>query len=317
MVESKRLKKLFIPDDEMTNENADELIEMLWHRIEPGIKKLMPKADQIDLFRTKILIKRTLKHIVIKRDSRSLDTADKYLNAGEADYTATKLLFQHKEFALSVYHIQQAIEKAMKAFCLSIGDVTIEELSTTHRTPLPLLKMIEEKPGSEMISILDSLGNQDYRATIKQVKRLVNSDQQRLAKLPLNSSVRALSIEALVRVADAVFTTHPLLEQKENEVKTVFAEYLPEYRESIVGYSLVKSGQAAGQCYIFGVLTFPHESYTRYPGGFLEPQDYTQEIGIVQAIPIIVERIPRILGLVRDVTLICGQQVSQGSANSA
>jgi len=300
----------------MGNENGDQLVESLWNRIEPGIRKLMPKADQIDLFRTKALIKRTLKHIAIQRDSYSLDVADKYLDAGEADYRAATLLFEHKEFALTVYHIQQAIEKAMKSFCLSIGDVSVEELSTTHRTPLPLLKIIEEKPGSEMISVLNSIGNQDYRVTVRQVKRLVNSDQQRLANLPLNSSARALDIETLIRVADAVFTTHPLLEQKENEVKAVFAEYLPEYKESIVAYSSVKSGQAAGQCYILGVLTFPHESYTRYPGGFLEPQDYTEGIGIVQAIPIMIQRIPRTLGLVRDVTLILRKQMSQGSANN-
>jgi hypothetical protein len=300
----------------MGNENGDQLVESLWNRIEPGIRKLMPKADQIDLFRTKALMKRTLKHVAIKRDPYSLEVADKYLDAGEADYRATTLLFERKEFALTVYHIQQAIEKAMKSFCLSIGDVSVEELSTTHRTPLPLLKIIEEKPGSEMISVLNSIGNQDYRVTVRQVKRLVNSDQQRLANLPMNSSARALDIETLIRVADAVFTTHPLLEQKENEVKAVFAEYLPEYKESIVAYSSVKSGQAAGLCYILGVLTFPHESYTRYPGGFLEPQDYTEGIGIVQAIPIMIQRIPRTLGLVRDVTLILRKQMSQGSANN-
>jgi len=300
----------------MGNENGNQLVESLWNRIEPGIRKLMPKADQIDLLRTKALMKHTLKHIAIKRDSYSLDVADKYLDAGEADYGATTLLFERKQFALTVYRIQQAIEKAMKSFCLSIGDVSVEELSTTHRTPLPLLKIIEEKPGSEMISVLNSIGNRDYRVTVRQVKRLVNSDQQRLANLPLNSSAGALDIETLIRVADAVFATHPLLEQKENEVKAVFAEYLPEYRESIVAYSSVKSGQAAGQCYILGVLTFPHESYTRYPGGFLEPRDYTERIGIVQAIPIMIQRIPRTLGLVRDVTLILRKQMSQGSANN-
>lgn len=303
--------------DEMTDENRDALIEELWRRVRPGIKKLMPKANHLDSLQTEVLVKRALKHFAIRRDLRSLDMADKYLDAGEADYRATELLFQHSEFALSVYHIQQAVEKAMKAFCLSIGDITIEELRTTHRTPLPLLKIIEEKPGSEMTSILGSLGNRDYRATIKQVKKLVNSDQQRLANLPVDPSARELSIETLIRVADAVFATHPLLEQKESEVKTVFAEYLPDYRDSIVRYSLVKSGQAAAQCYIFGVLTFPHESYTRYPGGYLEPQDYTQNVGIVQAIPIIIERMPRALNLVRDVTSICREQIPQEDANSA
>lgn len=294
----------------MATTNEDQLIETLWLRVEPGIKKLMPEADQIDWFKTKALVKRALKHVATRRDPLSLDMADKYLAAGEADYRAAKLLFQHKELALSVYHIQQAIEKAMKAFCLSVGDVTIEQLRTTHRTPQPLLKTIEERPGSEMISLLNSLGNRDHKRAITQVKKLVNSDQQQLAKLPMKSSARVHGIEVLIKVADALLTTHPLLEQKEKEVKTIFAEYLPEYKESIVTYSLVKFGQAAGQCYILGVLTFPHESYTRYPGGFLEPQDYTQELGIVQAIPIIMERIPRTLGLVRDVILIYRKQIS-------
>ena len=261
------------------------------------------------MFGIKVLVKRALKHVAIRRDLSSLDTARKYLAAGEADYRVVNLLFQQGELALSVYHIQQAIEKAMKAFCLSVGDVTIGEL-LTHRTPQPLLKIIGERPGSEMISVLNSLGNRDYKTAITQVKKLVNSGQQQLAKLPMKSSARVRGIEVLIKVADALLTTHPLLEQKEKEVKTIFAEYLPEYKESIVTYSLVKFGQAAGQCYILGVLTFPHESYTRYPGGFLEPQDYTQEIGIVQAIPIIMERIPRTLGLVRDAILIYRKQIS-------
>ena len=294
----------------MANENEDKLIETLWRRVEPGIKKLMPGASYNDLLGIEVLIRRALKHVAIKRDPLSLDMADKYLAAGEADYRAADLLLQHGELALSVYHIQQAIEKAMKAFCLSVGDVTIDELRTTHRTPQPLLKIIEKRPGSEMISVLNSLDNRDYKTAITRVKRLVNSDQQQLAKLPMKSSARVCGIEELIKVADAVLKTQPLLEEKENEIKTVFAECLPDYKESIFTYSLVKFGQAALQCYILGVLTFPHESCTRYPGGFLEPQDYTHALGIVQAIPFLIEQVPRTLGLVQDVISICRKQIS-------
>jgi len=294
----------------MANENEDKLIETVWRRVEPGIKKLMPGASYNDLLEIKVLLKRALKHAAIRRDPLSLDMADKYLAAGEADYWAVNLLFKHRELALSVYHIQQAIEKAMKAFYLSVGDVTIEELRKTHRTPQLLLKIIEERHGREMISALNSLGNRDYKAAITQVKKLVNSDQQQLAKLPMKSSARVRGIEELIEVADALITTQPLLEKKENEAKTVFSEYLPEYKESLVTYPLVKIGQAGLQCYILGMLTFPHESYTRYPGGFLEPQDYTQALGIVQAIPIIIERVPRTLSLVRDVISIFRKQIS-------
>lgn len=296
-------------------ENDEQLIESLWCRVEPGIKQLMPKMNQIDLLRMKALVKRVLKSALLRTDSSSLDFADKYLTAGEADSRAASLLFQSGELALSVYHIQQAIEKAMKAFCLSVGDITIDQLRTTHRTPQPLLEVVEQRPGSEMMSLLHFLDNRDYKAAVKRVKKLVNSDQQKLAKLPMKPPAHELSIEVLIEIADALTEVHPVLGQKENEVKAVLVTYLPEYKESIVNYSLMKYGQAAGQCYIFGVLTFPHESYTRYPGGFLEPQDYNQELGIVQAIPSILERTPRTLDLVRDVILILRKQISQASPN--
>ena len=57
----KQLSKSVVPSDHLANESKDELIETLWLRVEPGIKKLMPKATQIDLFRTKVMVKRALK----------------------------------------------------------------------------------------------------------------------------------------------------------------------------------------------------------------------------------------------------------------
>jgi len=261
------------------------------------------------------MIKRVLRAPLKQRESSTLDYADKYLTAGEMDERAARLLFQFGELALSVYHIQQAAEKAMKGFCLSVGDVTIEQLRGTHRTAQPLLKIIEQRPASEMTSILSGTGNKDYRLAIRQVKKLVNSDQQKLSKLPMRSNVREVGIETLVKVADALAANEPVLEQKEDEVKRVLATCLPEYKQSIVTYSLVKYGQAAGQCYIFGTLTFPHENYTRYPGGYLDPQDYTQELGIVQAIPAIIERIPRMLNLVREVISIVRAQASEAKAD--
>ncbi len=75
----------------MANESEDELIETLWLRVEPGIKKLMPKATQIDLFSTKVMVKRALKHVVVRRESSSLDVVDKYIAAGIIPYSRDSL----------------------------------------------------------------------------------------------------------------------------------------------------------------------------------------------------------------------------------
>ena len=34
--------------------------------------------------------------------------------------------------------------------------------------------------------------------------------------------------------------------------------------------------------YVLSVITFPHESFTRYPGPEMSPSDYTKQLGIVK-----------------------------------
>lgn len=284
-----------------------ESIEALWLRVEPGIRKLMPKMSQVDFLRTKALVKRVLAASLKPVDSAALDEAEKYLMAGNLDIPAARILFEAQQFALSVYHIQQAAEKAMKAYCLGIGALTIEQVRRSHRTPLLILSVIDQWPGSEMATIFSGIANKDYKRCAKEAKRFVNSDpagQQRLAKLPLRSDKREFGIEVFLELCDQLMLKNPFLEQKEDEVKRVLLECLPEYTNSIMSYSLIKYGQAAGQCYILGTLTFVHESCTRYPGGYVEPQDYTKQLGIVEAAPELIGKIARAFNLVGDVIAI-------------
>jgi len=48
---------------------------------------------------------------------------------------------------------------------------------------------------------------------------------------------------------------------------------------------MLRTVRITSLCYILGCITFAHESSTRYPGGTLNPRDYTTDLGIVQAIP--------------------------------
>jgi hypothetical protein len=34
--------------------------------------------------------------------------------------------------------------------------------------------------------------------------------------------------------------------------------------------------------YFLSIITYPHESYTRYPDGEIKPEDYNEDLGIVQ-----------------------------------
>lgn len=164
-----------------------------------------------------------------------------------------------------------------------------------------------------MATIFSGIANKDYRRSAKEARKLVNSDlagQQQLAQLPLRSDKRELTIELLLKLCDQLMAINPLLENEE-EVKRVLARCLPEYADSIMTYSLIKYGQAAGRCYILGALTFVHENCTRYPGSYLEPQDYTKQLGIVEAAPELIEKIAGAFGLVSEVTAISRKRAQQ------
>lgn len=295
----------------MTNQ---ESIDELWPRVEPGIRQLVPSMSHVHLLKTKAMINRVLRNSLGSVDVSTLDYAEKYLAAGKLDIAAAEILLTAKQFTLSVYHIQQAAEKAMKAYCLGLGALTDKQVRRSHRTPQLILRTIEKWPGSEMNSIFSSITNRDYRKLSKEAVKLVNSDltgQQQLAKLPLKSDKRELTIELLLRLYDQLLKANSFLDHEEDQVKEVLARCLPEYAGSIMNYSFVKYGQAAGQCYILGALTFLHENYTRYPGGYLEPQDYTEHLGIVEAAPELIQKIAVASNLVAEVITISRKQAQQ------
>jgi len=276
------------------------LVDSLFLRIEPGIKQLIPKATVIDLMKYKSALKQTLVNIVIKPNEFSLAGATEYIEYGYRDFQAAKLLYRNGEVAPSIYHISQAYEKAIKAFCAAVGVTTLEELRI-HCAPRILLQMIKTHLNTEMANILKSLHNKDYRDLLKQANRLVNSEPSKLAKLSMKSTDREVGIEDLICLADNLLAANPQLEETETAAKNVFMYYLPEYSEYIDSFSTIVLGQASGQCYLFGLITYAHENYTRYPNGILAITEYADPLGIVQAAPLLIERIPKTLEIVKQV----------------
>ena len=224
-----------------------------------------------------------------------------YMYAAREDSWSARILYRHGMSALTIYHIQQAAEKATKALCLSIGLTTPELLGKDHRTPRPLLQALGQDLLRGIRRLLGNIEGKDYRKVLKDVNRLVNNEPKVVAKLPFASSGRQIGIDTLLRNFDIFSQKEQVLEGIEHTVVTTLAEHLPEYREMILGYSRVEFGRAAVMCYILGVLTFAHENTTRYPGGHLEPEDYKGDLGIVQAIPDLLKRTPLMIASVQEV----------------
>lgn len=69
---------------------TSEWLDDIWSRVEPCIKQLVPQMTQIDLFRTRALVKRVLSASLKAVDLSNLDYAERYLLAGKLDIKANK-----------------------------------------------------------------------------------------------------------------------------------------------------------------------------------------------------------------------------------
>ncbi|MCH8281462.1 MAG: HEPN domain-containing protein [Chloroflexi bacterium] len=269
-------------------------IEKLLCRIEPCISILLPSQFFPS---NRPLLGLMLKSMIAAASSplrplEFLDLCRRYISAAEIDCKDASILYAGAAHSGAVYHLQQAVEKGMKAFCLALGIATPESLRNTHRTPQPLLQALKAAYLVNFERLFSNVGGKDYRRLIKQVDVVVNSEQKSLARLPFTSTRGELGISRLFATLDNISDGRQRLEDTEVQVKEAVAQCLPEYRDAALSYSTNGIGIVGIQYYILGALTFPHESYTRYPGKVLEPWDYNKELGIVQAVPELLNRVP-------------------------
>jgi hypothetical protein len=194
-----------------------------------------------------------------------------------------------------LYHLQQAAEKGTNAFCLALGITNPHKLKSHHRSPVFLLQALNSAYLLNFERLLSNIGGKNYRRVLKQVNKTINGEPEYLARLPFGSTRGSLGIRALFDTLDNLGAGSSTIEDVERKVKEAVAECLPEFQDIALNYSTEGMGLLGVNCYLLGVLTFPHESYTRYPGGNLEPQDYNNELGIVQAVPQLLNRVPTMI----------------------
>lgn len=240
---TKMVIKQAFPDDKMVANNIDKIIESI-------------KSNKI----------------AWEADEKSKKLGIDFLEEADRDAKSCKVLYSKKIYPHSVYHFQQAVEKAMKGYCLGLGILSIEEVKG-HDTPYVLLKGIFEKTGfKEILQSSDletkSLLDKAWEAKDDQEKRLG------IAKMPYEQIIHELNaigsdkqkIElirgSLIRLAVTL---------KINQ-KTLPLE--------------ITTLAVMGSLYRLGAMSFPHEAFTRYPDDEkMVPRDYVPELGIVKAIP--------------------------------
>ena len=142
----------------MTDPQGD-LFEMVWGRAQPALVPLLPKLTSEQSYLLKATVKRAVERANAPLPQRDFTLVRAYFAAGTSDLTAARVLYAAKEYALTIYHLQQTAEKATKSLCLALGRTNKDMLSSAHRSPQPLLSLLTEDYGRDAMALASSIAD--------------------------------------------------------------------------------------------------------------------------------------------------------------
>lgn len=215
-----------------------------------------------------------LMRVTLAHDEKTGSLGNDFLDEAYRDVQSCKLLYSKKIYPHAVYHLQQAIEKAIKGYVLVEGYYEAGELEKimTHHSPEVLLKAIIERTGIK--DFAEQITDKTLETKISSAKTTIGSEEKRIeiAKTDYNEILRSIS-----QIDEYRKNTELIERAVINGFKNIGISPVPG--------SISKSLLSMVTIMVLAILTFPHESYTRYPDGKMVPKDYRRGLGIVRAVP--------------------------------
>ena len=216
------------------------------------------------------------KNIGWHSDETSKQLGVAFLNETDRDIKSCRVLCSKKIYPHAIYHFQQAVEKAMKAYCLGLGILSIEEIRG-HDTPYVLLKGLFEKTG---MKAMFKGSNSQSKILLDKAWEVKDDPVKRLgiAKMPFDQIMYELEcIDADSQRAKLIADATQAVLFKAAQSKGVNKPALP---------LILLTFHIMPCLYRLSVISFPHEAFTRYPDDEeMTPADYVSELGIVKALP--------------------------------
>jgi HEPN domain-containing protein len=252
-----------------SNEGQRKILEAL----ADSIKKRFPDRPDISNNLESIIELLKTKRFPVTKEMQALALA--FLETAETDRIDCGTLYRKKSYSNAAFHLQQAVEKATKAYWLGNGLLNEKEIRG-HRTPEIFLRAIFEKTGLKMLA--QQLRDKSTHEYIQKAFDAIENEERRLelAKIPFNNIRKSISYMESNRKLN-----EEMLRDLEYKLSS-----MPGYQLlSISLLSTIQSMSSLVTLYILAVYTFPHEAYSRYPDGLFKPLDYTKDLGIVRAIP--------------------------------
>jgi len=223
-----------------------------------------------------------------------------FIKLSTDDLHVSKLCYRKGYYAISVYHLQQAVEKSVKAYGLLTGIITIDDLNkfVKHDSPKIFLKLIKDH-WEHIASFLDPkvlgpIGGTNFFAPLKEItqpsskEEIANYTKKEIANLvkacdeiaqTLKQQGVIEAITSILGILNDSFGEQP--SSKLNTLTTILIELVP-------------------LLYVTSIVTFPHVSSTRYPNSKpLNPKLYQKGLGIVDSLEILYPKIEEINSLLR------------------
>jgi len=224
------------------------------------------------------------------------------LECSRQDIQATRLLHERQIFPLSVYHLQQAVEKATKAYALSFNAINKEDLvRISHKSPITFIKMLEKKWVDNFI-VLIRIFHSDAETNISEAKSIINlrKTQKELANLTEPGIQKYLDLDDKIRDALTNSSTRSLIDSQVGNIVYSLKDLLPaeNIEKSLMSFKTTFNFDIVcsfGSLYILSVVTYPHWEFTRYPDKEMMPCDYSSDLGIVQCVDKILIRVENAL----------------------
>jgi HEPN domain-containing protein len=216
-----------------------------------------------------------------------------FLVLARQDLEAAKTLLERRLNNLAVYHVQQSVEKVAKAYALDSFLISKDEaVEDRHLSPMAFLRILYKKIGREYLDLVqDTLPK--VSVDVRREKVLISVKQDEIVRLSAEEIRKYLA------------SSKQMEESYRGVLKMAFHDPIADAFESDLRDNLRKLGERTlnarigalasfAPLFTLSILTFPHESYTRYPESKFKPSEYNNDIGIVQCVG-------EILQLIEDV----------------
>ncbi|MBU1158846.1 MAG: HEPN domain-containing protein [Candidatus Thermoplasmatota archaeon] len=225
-----------------------------------------------------------------------------FIRVSKNDLDASRILYDHELFALAVFHLQQAVEKAIKAQCLLSGLISEKEIRTIQHESLRGQQIIanrfselvkvhaQENPNLDVVPRLDEIMGEKRlemaRIDGNGIDTILSAYDRQIESLDI---AKLLTTEKLEPILSEIRRNSPDLEISDSDAQAI----LDQFKE--LGPSLICTAENFTFLFVASAITFPHAVCTRYPGGEMSPKDYNPSLGIVNRQPELTKRFDKVI----------------------